>query len=104
MCFRDFSKPWYNDRATALCVNALESLIGDKPTDFFNGNNKNDISSKCVEIGSIYSIQINYSTSIEIVCKELQKLIDGLVSNGHLTLGQIESRYNSLLNLPFPNH
>ena len=38
--FRDFSKPWYNDHAFALCINAIESLIGENTTDFFNRSDK----------------------------------------------------------------
>ena len=48
MRFRDFSKPWYNDRAEALCVNAIESLIGEPLTSFtFRKGNSGFIKTRC---------------------------------------------------------
>lgn len=97
MRFRDFSKPWYNDRSMALCINAIESLLGKLPTDFFNPSNRKDLSRQCVEIGAKFGIVVSYSTNIQHIGIQLQKLIVALETKSLFTHNQLEDCYNLLL-------
>lgn len=97
MCFRDFSKPWYNDRAEGLCINAIESLLGKNLTEFtFNGKGA-DPGRRCVEIGAEFGISLLYYVDSGMAGIELQKLIDALETQGKFSHSQLEDRYNSLL-------
>ena len=97
MRFRDFSKPWYNDRAEALCVNAIESLIGEPLTSFTFREETPDSSRRAVQIGEKFNIHVNYSPDSAKSGCELQKLINALESQGLFSHAQLEARYNSLL-------
>jgi len=96
MCFRDFSKPWYNDHATALCVNAIESLIGESITEFFCRPGGYDLSKRCIEIGAKFNIPVPYATNLQIAGIALQNLIVALEAKGLFSHSQLEERYNSL--------
>lgn len=97
LCFRDFSKPWYNDRAECLCINAIESLIGEPITKFTFKKGSPDPSARCVEIGKKYNVALRYFGDSGYACIELQKLIDALESQAVFSHSQLEDRYNLLL-------
>ena len=97
LCFRDFSQPWYNDRAEALCINAIESLIGEPITKFTFKEGSPDTSARCVEIGKKYNVSLRYYGDAGWAGKELQKLIDALEGKGIFSHFQLEDRYNLLL-------
>lgn len=96
LCFRDFSKPWYNDRAMGMCLNAIESLIGEEQTDFFGNPGKFNFSQRCVEIGAKFNIFAPRVCMLHEASIELQNLISALESKGVFTHHQLEARYNSL--------
>ena len=97
MNFRDFSKPWYHLPAGGLCVNAIESLTGEKITDYSCGIEVRDFSKRCIEIGARHNISIKFSGDIGTSCIELQNLINALESQGLFSHSQLEERYYSLL-------
>ena len=97
LCFRDFSKPWYNDRAECLCIYAIESLIGEPITELAFKNVSPDPSARCVEIGKKYNVTLRYFGDAGWACMELHKLIDALEAKGIFSHHQFEDRYNLLL-------
>ncbi len=97
LCFRVFSKPWYNDRAEGLCINAIESLTGENLTSFSFMLGDWEMSKRIVEIGNKYNIPTRYVQDIGWSCIELQKLIDALEEQGIFSHAQLEDRYNALL-------
>lgn len=97
LCFRDFSKPWYNDRAEGLCINAIETLIGEDITTFSFVFGDWSMSKRIAEIGDKFNIPVRYIEDIGWSCVELQKLIDALEAQGVFSHSQLEDRYNSLL-------
>lgn len=97
LCFRDFSKPWYNDRAEGLCINAIESLLGENISSFSYVFGDWAMARRIAELGKKFNIPVRYIKDVGQSCIELQKLIDALESQAVFSHSQLEDRYNLLL-------